>query len=123
MKAFCLALTALVLTTAAMTAGGVYIYDLTSDVISNARTASDMSLPEDARRGALNSVKERLDDSSFFLSLFIGHDETASLLSYLSDASRQVGGDEGQYLAALDKLIKQAEKIRMTGTFCLDGII
>ena len=123
MKAFCLALTALVLTAALLTVGGIYIYRLTSDVIEDAGTASDMSLSEDERREALESVRERLDGASFVLSLSVGHDEIASLFSYLYDATRQAGGDEGQYLAAIDKLIKQAEKIRITSTFCLDGII
>ncbi len=123
MKAFYLALTALVLTAAALIAGSVYVYRLTSVVTEDAATAADMSLSAAERRSALEKIKERLDGASFVLSLFAGHDEIASLMSYLSDASRQVDGDEGQYLAALDKLIKQAEKIQMTGSFCLDGII
>ena len=123
MKAFYLALAALILTAAALTAGGVRIYNLTSELIGDAEAASDMSNSDEYRRAALERIRDEIDRSSLFLSLSVGHDEIVSLLSYLSDAERQIEGDEGQYLAALDKFINQAEKIRITSTFCLDGII
>lgn len=123
MKAFYLAVASLILTAAVLTAGGIRMYGLTSGVIEDAKVASDLSQSGKTRRDALAEIRKTLEDSSFLLSLSVGHDEIASLLSYLSDAERQVEGDEGQYLAALDKLINQAEKIRITSTFCLDGII
>lgn len=123
MKAFILASVALVMTFAAVAVGGVMIERTASGIIEYSKEATDMSRDAGERRASLDKVKDTLDGGTLVLTLGVGHDEVALLRSYLSDAYNQIEGDEGQYLAALEKLITEAEKIRMTGSFTLDGII
>ncbi len=123
MKAFILASVALVMTFAAVAVGGVMIERTASGIIEYSKEATDMLRDAGERRASLDKVKDTLDGGTLVLTLGVGHDEVALLRSYLSDAYNQIEGDEGQYLAALEKLITEAEKIRMTGSFTLDGII
>ena len=123
MKAFILASVALVMTFAAVAVGGGMIERTAYGIIEYSKEATDMSRDAGERRASLDKVKDALDGGTLVLTLGVGHDEGALLRSYLSDAYNQIEGDEGQYLAALEKLITEAEKIRMTGSFTLDGII
>lgn len=104
-------------------AENAFVSELFDYISANAEIASDLSVPAILREEILANIKEKLAENSFILSFAVGHDDLTAVLDYLADAERQVDGDKGQYLAAIDKLIRETEKLRISETLCMDGII
>ena len=123
MKLFICSIVTLVLIFAMVFTENAYVADLFDYISSSADTALDLTIPPDARKELLAEVEKELDESLFMLSIAIGHDDMTAVLDYIADAKRQADGDEGQYLAALDKLKREIERLRTSETLCIDGII
>ena len=121
MKTFVLALATLALIACAVIANGLYFSHLSDDVLDNIELASDGSLSTSTRLKNIEKIEKGISENAFLISLTVGHDEINSLFAYVSDAKRQITRDEGQCLAAIDKLKREIERLKMTECICLDG--
>ena len=121
MKTFVCALITFALIVAAVIVNGLFFARLTEDAEENIENAADASLPLSIRAKMIENIEKGISDNAFLISLTVGHDEINALYSYVSDARRQITRDEGQSLAALDKLKREIERLRMTECICIDG--
>ncbi|MBQ7669927.1 MAG: DUF4363 family protein [Clostridia bacterium] len=123
MKLFICSIVTLILMFALVFAENAYVTELFDYISSSADTALDLTIPSNDRKELLVKVEKELDKRLFMLSFAIGHDDITAVMDYIEDAKRQADGDEGQYLAALDKLKREVDRLRTSETLCLDGII
>ena len=123
MKLFICSIVTLILIFALVFAENAYVANLFDYISSSADTALNLTIPSHDRKELLAKVEKELDESLFVLSIAIGHDDITAVLDYIADAKRQADGDEGQYLAALDKLKREIDRLRTSDTLCIDGII
>ena len=122
MKAFACAISTLVVLLVLVIANGILFSHVTDSILRNIDKASSPASGRKERILAVNEISRTLEDNSFVLSLSVGHDETSAISAYVSDAKRQISGDEAQYLDSLDKLKTDIMRIRITECFCLDGL-
>ena len=123
MKPFILSVLTLALLTAAVTANGNYVVRISEETIALVGEAEDPSANVEERRAAVGKIEKLFDDNMSLLSVSVGHDELSVVRCYVADAKRQTDGDRGQYLAALDKIAEEMEKIVIASAPKVDGII
>jgi len=102
---------------------GIFISDLTSVILNDAEVSRKALNGSELRRAAIDRIERNIEERSFLMSLTVGHDESTAIFSYISDAKRHAASDDDQFLAAIDKLIREVERLRMTECFCIDGLI
>ncbi len=122
MKTFVCSLLTVMVITVLVFANGSYFSGLSDKLTGFANEAAGADSDPDERAVWVEKIEECLEDNSFLLSLSVGHDETASLFSYLSEAKHAAYGEDGQFLAAIDKLTRNIERLKKTECFCLDGL-
>ncbi|MBR6917807.1 MAG: hypothetical protein IKN38_06440 [Clostridia bacterium] len=123
MKTFVGALITFIVLLALVIANGIFISAIAESILSEVATASNEDAGIEERAAAVKRIEEELSENAFLLSLSVGHDETATLFSYIAEAKYNLGEDEASCFAALEKLERELKRLTTAECFCADGII
>ena len=122
MKTFVCAVSTFVFLFVLVTVNGTFFTRMTDAILADIDKASADDAGQEERKLALSEIRKTLNDNSFVISLSLGHDDVSALLAFVSDAERQINGDEGQFLSALDKLKTDVKRLKTSECFCFDGL-